>query len=119
MSADLAHLQAQCQSTEGSITVNDSPTIENERGSQPSSGSDFEGFTTGRVNTRDVRDILGRDSLLYNLRSPENEMRTRVVETIVTTTISTAIGHGTRSHGPVPEYIQVLDKPLEYMQKHN
>ena len=119
MSADLAHLQALCQSTEGSIIVNDSPTIENERGSQPSSGSDFEGFTTGRVNTRDVRDILGRDSLLYNLRSPENEMRTRVVETIVTTTISTAIGHGTRSHGPVPEYIHVLDKPLEYMRKHN
>ncbi|KAB7505270.1 Retinol dehydrogenase 11 [Armadillidium nasatum] len=38
-------------------------------------------------------------------------MWTRVVDTIVTTTISTAVGHGTHSRGPVSEYIHILDNP--------
>ncbi|KAB7496676.1 hypothetical protein Anas_13201 [Armadillidium nasatum] len=128
MSADFAILRFLCRST-GESVVSDN------------------GFTEGRGNIRDIRDILNPNSSSYNLGfpedtlssigehsetmectldeyiedsyilSPELEMRTKVVDTIVTTTISNVVGPRTRSHGPVPDHIHVLTNPLEYKRK--
>ncbi|KAB7499512.1 hypothetical protein Anas_12599 [Armadillidium nasatum] len=147
MSADFAILRFLCRSTGESVVSDNGLISEEHSDSQSLCESVFEGFTEGRGNIRDIRDILNPNSASYNLGfpedtlssigehsetmectldeyiedsyilSPELEMRTKVVDTIVTTTISNVVGPRTRSHGPVPDHIHVLTNPLEYKRK--